>query len=52
MRRQPLLVEEQGTRMLVMPGDPLHPDAYDGEPEIETRFLSIDHRWRAAHADA
>ena len=52
VRRQPLLVEEQGTRMLVMPGDPLHPDAYDGEPEIETRFLSVDRRWRAAHADA
>jgi 8-oxo-dGTP pyrophosphatase MutT (NUDIX family) len=48
-RRQPLLVEEGGQRMLVMPGDPLHPDAISAEPGIETRFVSIDRRWRAEH---
>jgi 8-oxo-dGTP pyrophosphatase MutT (NUDIX family) len=51
-RRQPLLIEERGTRMLVMPGDPLHPDPAGAEAGIETRFVSIDRRWRAEHAGA
>jgi 8-oxo-dGTP pyrophosphatase MutT (NUDIX family) len=50
LRRQPLLIEELGMRMLVMPGDPRHPDAVGAEPGIETRFVSIDRRWRAEHA--
>ena len=50
VRRQPLLIEDAGTRTLVMPGDPLHPDADGGEPGIETRFVSIDRGWRAEHA--
>jgi len=52
VRRQPLLIEERGTRMLVMPGDPLHPESGGAEPGIETRFVSIDRRWRAEHAGA
>ena len=49
-RRMPRLVVEndaQGERrMLVMPGDPLHPDAAGDEPPAETRFEFIDRRWR------
>ena len=49
-RRMPRLVVEndaQGERrMLVMPGDPLHPNAAGDEPPAETRFEFIDRRWR------
>jgi 8-oxo-dGTP pyrophosphatase MutT (NUDIX family) len=52
-RRQPKLVEEGGQRMLLIPGDPLYPEAVDPEPPRETRFISVDkRRWRAASADA
>jgi len=33
--------------MLVMPGDPLHPDQGRDDAPAETRFISIDGRWRA-----
>jgi 8-oxo-dGTP pyrophosphatase MutT (NUDIX family) len=52
VRRQPLLIEERGSRLLVMPGDPLHPEKEGAEPGIETRFVSLDRRWRAEHAGA
>jgi 8-oxo-dGTP pyrophosphatase MutT (NUDIX family) len=51
-RRQPKLVEEGGTRMLLIPGDPLYTEATDPEPPRETRFISIEKRWRAATADS
>jgi 8-oxo-dGTP pyrophosphatase MutT (NUDIX family) len=43
-RREPKLVQENGGRMLILPGDPLNP-----EPEpvgFETRFVWVDDRWR------
>jgi len=47
-RRQPELVERDGVRMLVIPGDPLHPDRAVGEIPVETRFVTKDRRsWRA-----
>jgi hypothetical protein len=36
--------------MLVVPGDPLHPDAAGDEPLAETRFVFVDRRWRAERA--
>jgi hypothetical protein len=47
--RMPKLVEEDGRRMLLLPGDPLHPDAA-GDPPAETRFVFVDRRWRAERA--
>jgi len=47
VRRMPMVVEQGGRRMLVLPGDPLHPDAAGEEPPVETRFVFVDRRWRA-----
>jgi 8-oxo-dGTP pyrophosphatase MutT (NUDIX family) len=47
IRRQPLLVEEKGRRMLLMPGDPLHPDPGGDDAPAETRFVSIERGWQA-----
>jgi 8-oxo-dGTP pyrophosphatase MutT (NUDIX family) len=46
-RRQPHLVEQDGRRLLLLPGDPLHPDAATGEPPVETRFVFVERGWRA-----
>jgi len=45
--RQPLLLEQQGVRMLVVPGDPLHPQPAGDEPLAETRFVFLGRRWHA-----
>jgi 8-oxo-dGTP pyrophosphatase MutT (NUDIX family) len=50
IRRQPSLLERGGRRMLVLPGDPLHPDPPPAEVPIETRFEFVDRRWRAERA--
>jgi 8-oxo-dGTP pyrophosphatase MutT (NUDIX family) len=47
IRRMPLATEQDGHRMLLLPGDPLHPDPAGDEPPLETRFVLIDRRWRA-----
>ena len=47
IRRQPMLVEEKGRRMLLMPGDPLHPDPGGDDAAAETRFVSIERGWQA-----
>jgi 8-oxo-dGTP pyrophosphatase MutT (NUDIX family) len=47
VRRQPLLVEEDGVRMLLLPGDPLHPEMPVEELASELRFAHVDGRWRA-----
>ena len=47
VRREPTLLEQNGKRMLVMPGDALHPDAASEEPNSETRFVWVSDRWRA-----
>jgi len=44
--RQPLLLEQDGLRMLLAPGDPLHPEPWNDEPLAETRFVFVDGRWR------
>ena len=51
VRRQPQLVERDGRRMLLLPGDPLHPDRAEDAP-VETRFVFVDRRWRAERAHA
>ena len=49
-RRQPKMFETGGHRMLVLPGDPLYPEASDPEQPVETRFVLVDKRWRAERA--
>jgi 8-oxo-dGTP pyrophosphatase MutT (NUDIX family) len=45
LRREPVLVEENGARTHVLPGDPLNPE--DGQVLFETRFRWVDDYWRA-----
>jgi 8-oxo-dGTP pyrophosphatase MutT (NUDIX family) len=48
VRREPTLVEDADTRMLVLPGDPL---SKHYEPvTFETRFRWVEDRWRAERA--
>jgi hypothetical protein len=49
-RRMPKVLEHEGRRLLVLPGDPLHPDAAGEDAPAETRFAFIDRRWRAERA--
>jgi 8-oxo-dGTP pyrophosphatase MutT (NUDIX family) len=51
-RRMPKAIEQDGHRMLLLPGDPLHPDPAGDDPPLETRFVLIDRRWRAEHPPA
>src|SRR5258708_32917938 len=46
VRRMPKAIEQDGHRMLLLPGDPLHPDPAGDDPPLETRFVLIDRRWR------
>jgi 8-oxo-dGTP pyrophosphatase MutT (NUDIX family) len=45
VRREPVVVDHEGRRMLVLPGDPLHPRV--GPPLAETRFVFDRGRWCA-----
>jgi 8-oxo-dGTP pyrophosphatase MutT (NUDIX family) len=47
VRRMPAMLEEEGRRMLLLPGDPRHPDPPGDDPPVETRFVLLDRRWRA-----
>ena len=47
VRRMPKAIEQDGHRILLVPGDPLHPDPAGDDPPLETRFVLIDRRWRA-----
>ena len=47
VRRMPLAFEQDGRRLLLLPGDPLHPDTVGDEPPTETRFVLVEKRWRA-----
>jgi hypothetical protein len=47
VRREPKAFEQDGHRVLVMPGDPMHPEPSAEELRSETRFVLIDRRWRA-----
>lgn len=43
-RREPKLVQENGARVLILPGDPMNPES---EPVgFETRFVWVEDRWR------
>jgi hypothetical protein len=46
----PMAIEQDGLRMLLLPGDPLHPDPAGDEPPIETRFVLVEKRWRPERA--
>jgi hypothetical protein len=48
-RREPLLVQAEGTRVLIMPGDPQHPGTSAGA-HVETRFVWRDGLWHATYA--
>src|SRR5262249_51517641 len=50
--RQPDLREGDGVRMLVMPGDPDHPDRFEEPIRYETRFVWNTDRWRPVRASA
>jgi 8-oxo-dGTP pyrophosphatase MutT (NUDIX family) len=52
VRRMPHLLEDESRRMLLLPGDPLHPDPAGDEPPLETRFVFVDARWRPERAHA
>jgi 8-oxo-dGTP pyrophosphatase MutT (NUDIX family) len=52
IRRMPKAIEQGGHRMLLLPGDPLHPDPAGDDPPRETRFVLIERRWRAARPPA
>jgi 8-oxo-dGTP pyrophosphatase MutT (NUDIX family) len=47
VRREPRVFEEDGGRVLVMPGNPLHPDRPPDGPLSETRFVLVNGRWVA-----
>jgi hypothetical protein len=44
------MLEENGRRMLLLPGDPQYPEASDVERPEETRFVLVHKRWRAERA--
>lgn len=52
IRREPKAIESEGRRMLLMPGDPLHPDPAVEDLGGETRFVLVDRRWRAERSPA
>jgi 8-oxo-dGTP pyrophosphatase MutT (NUDIX family) len=50
VRRMPLAFEADGRRLLLLPGDPEHPDPGGEETPVETRFVLVDKRWRPERA--
>ena len=49
--RMPELVVQDGVRLLVIPGDPLHPGDAAGAVPLETRFELVDRQWRAVRRE-
>lgn len=49
-RVEPEVVERGASRVIVLPGDPMHP-AVDAIDTPERRFLLVDGRWRPMSAD-
>ena len=45
---KPAFVELEGSRILMLPGDPLYPDNSGREVPPETRFVMKDGRWKPA----
>ncbi len=50
-RREPLFLEEDGRRMLLLPGDPANPEPWHERLPQETRFVHERGRWRARRAE-
>lgn len=50
-RREPLLAEQDGSRMMIMPGDPEYgvDTSVSAPPLYETRFVWRDGQWRATY---
>ena len=48
-RREPLLAEQDGSRMMIMPGDPEYGVGGGQPPPYETRFVWRDGQWRAMY---
>lgn len=46
-RREPRFLEQDGRKMLLLPGDPLNPEPATEAASSETRFVLVDGRWRA-----
>jgi 8-oxo-dGTP pyrophosphatase MutT (NUDIX family) len=44
IRREPALIEEAGRTILLLPGDPRHPQKVADPPAV-TRFVLVDGRW-------
>ena len=42
-----LITQDDGTRLLVIPGDPLYPEQNGDDRPKETRFALVDRQWRA-----
>ena len=51
-RREPRFVDEDGRKMLLLPGDPLGPDPAGDDIPFETRFVLSEGRWRAERPTA
>ena len=51
-RREPTLLQQDGARVLVMPGDPRHSGGTEDGMATETRFVWADGRWRPERAPA
>jgi 8-oxo-dGTP pyrophosphatase MutT (NUDIX family) len=49
-RREPMCLDDGGTKMLLLPGDPLNPERPVEPPPQETRFILTNGRWRAEAA--
>ena len=50
VRRMPLAFEQEGRRLLLLPGDPLHPEPAGDEIPAETRFVLVEKQWRPQRA--
>jgi 8-oxo-dGTP pyrophosphatase MutT (NUDIX family) len=51
-RREPELFQQDGTRVLLMPGEPRHSGGAEERRPSETRFVWADGRWRPERASA
>jgi len=48
VRREPVILDHGGRHLLVLPGDPFHPEPAHEESRLsETRFARVDGRWVA-----
>ena len=52
VRREPVILDHEGRRLLVMPGDPFHPEPASERTVSETRFVLVNRQWVAEQAGA